>query len=372
MPVKPAISTPEPKSPGRRLSSLVASRFDVQLPVLLVFVAFVVAAAIFLFREIAADRFRLVQGFQPITFVAESADGLGFGCELRCQGLTVGRVRAVRVEEKGGAILVEHDTQPEGKKASGRVRFRVESALDKPYANWIFQDHAVVRAGIGPTYLGLSTIELAVAEVRPPGEKVKPQTISLKFEDGRLSGMQDDAAQLLEAVVRRSDLLGERVTSGVASSFERTLWNLDRFTEKLDKAVTTLTVDGANRPSPLNRLVDSADRLGQLVDKLGVQVEDLTKESTSTVRQSKEAVVKLEAAIAQLDHNSLEVMGETPAQRKAVRTELLETLHNLRNASDSLRELIPRVGETGFGRMFIKKKPPETESGPPRDQHPKR
>ena len=94
MPVKPAISTPEPKSPGRRLSSLVASRFDVQLPVLLVFVAFVVAAAIFLFREIAADRFRLVQGFQPITFVAESADGLGFGCELRCQGLTVGRVRA--------------------------------------------------------------------------------------------------------------------------------------------------------------------------------------------------------------------------------------------------------------------------------------
>ena len=158
----------------------------------------------------------------------------------------------------------------------------------------------------------------------------------------------------------------------MASSFERTLWNLDRFTEKLDKAVTTLTVDGANRPSPLNRLVDSADRLGQLVDKLGVQVEDLTKESTSTVRQSKEAVVKLEAAIAQLDHNSLEVMGETPAQRKAVRTELLETLHNLRNASDSLRELIPRVGETGFGRMFIKKKPPETESGPPRDQHPKR
>ena len=332
--------------------------------------AFVVAAAIFLFREIAADRFRLVQGFQPLTFVADSADGLGFGCELRCQGLMVGRVRVVRVEEKNGSILVDRDPQARDKKSGGRVRFRIESALDKPYSNWVFQDHAVVRAGIGPTYLGLSTIELAVAEVRPAGEKVPPQTLSLKFEDGRLSGMQDDAALLLEAVVRRSDLLGERVASGEASSLERTLWNLDRFTEKLDVAVTTLTVDGKERLSPLKRLVDSADRLGVLVDKLGVQVEGLTKESTQTVRQSKEAITKLESTISRLDHNSLEVMGETPAQRRAVRSELLETLHNLRNASDSLRELIPRVGETGFGRLLIKKKPLETEAVG-REKHPK-
>ena len=357
--MKTADLTSKPNSPRRRLSSLVASRFDIQLPVLLVFVAFVVAAAIFLFREIAADRFRLLQGFQPITFVAESADGLGFGCELRCQGLTVGRVRAVRVEEKDGAILVDRDPQSKGSKANGRVRFRIESALDKPYANWVFQDHAVVRAGIGPSYLGLSTIELAVSEVRPQGEKLLPQTLSLKFEDGRLAGMQDDAALLLEAVVQRSDLLAQRVASGEASSLERTLWNLDRFTEKLDSAVTALTVDGKERQSPLKRMVDSADKLGQLVDKLGAQVEDLTKESTRTVRQSHEAVEKLESTIAHLDRNALEVMGETPAQRRAVRTELLETLHNLRNASDSLRELIPRVGETGFGRMLIKKKPSE-------------
>ena len=368
--MKTAEPTPNPPSPSRRISSLVASRFDIQLPVLLVFVAFVVAAAIFLFREIAADRFRLLQGFQPITFVSDSADGLGFGCELRCQGLTVGRVRAVRVEEKDGAILVAHDKQAHGKTTSGRVRFRIESALDKPYANWIFQDHPVVRAGIGPSYLGLATIELAVSEVRPAGEKVQPQTLALKFEDGRLAGMQDDAALLLEAVVQRSDLLAQRVASGEASSLERTLWNLDRFTEKLDVAVTALTVDGKERQSPLKRMVDSADKLGTLVDKLGAQVDELTKESTRTVRQSHEAVVKLESTIAHLDRNSLEVMGETPAQRRAVRTELLDTLHNLRHASDSLRELIPRVGETGFGRMLIKKKPPQ--GGSDVQEHPKR
>ncbi|MEI6034778.1 MAG: hypothetical protein WCS65_10930 [Verrucomicrobiae bacterium] len=366
--MKTSRSTPDPDAPGRTLSSLVASRFDIQLPVLLVFVAFVVAAAIFLFREIAADRLRIVQGDQPITFVSESAEGLGFGSELRCQGLTVGRVRAVRVVEKNGAIVVENNPQASG--GSARVRFQIVAALDKPYANWVFRDHPLVRAGFGPTVLGLASIELAVAEVRPRGEKSPPQTLSLKFEEGRLSGMQDDAALLLESVVRRSDLLGERVRSGEATSVERTLWNLDRFTEKLDVAVTALTVDGADRPSPLKRMVDSADKLGDLVDQLGAQVKDLTKESTRTVQQSQAAIAKLDATVSRLDRNSLEVMGETPAQRKAVRTELLETLHNLRNASDSLRDLIPRIGETAFGRMLVKKKPPE--DGAAGSERPKR
>jgi hypothetical protein len=359
--VNPTQKTPDPATLRRKITSLVASRFDIQLPVLLVFVGFVVAAAIFLFREIAADRFRIVEGAQPILFDAGSAEGLGFGSELRCQGLTVGRVRAIRVMEKDGLPLVEHGTQPAGKRATDRIRFRIEASLDKPYANWVFQDKPEVRAGLGPSVLGLATIEMTIAEVRPPGEKLPPQTLSLKFDEGRLGGMKDDATLLMESVVRRADLLGERVASGEATSVERTLWNLDRFTEKLDVAVTTLTVD-TERPSPLKRLVDSADNLGRLVDKLGDQVQNLTKESTQTVRQSQEAITRLDAAIARFDRSQLEVLGETPAERRAVRKEMLETLHNLRQASVSLNDLIPRIGETSFGRIWVKKKPFEPKS----------
>jgi len=330
------------------------------MPVLLVFVAFVVVAAIFLFREISADRLRIVQGGQPIAFESASAEGLGFGSELRCQGLSVGRVRAVRVTEKDGAVLVEHEPQASG--SNSRIRFRIEAALDKPYSNWVFRDHPVVRAGLGPSVLGLASIELEVAEIRPPGKKFPPQTLSLKFDEGRMGGMKDDAALLLESIVRRSDLLGERVMSGQATSVERTLWNIDRFTEKLDAAATTLTVDGADRPSPLKRLVDSADKLSALVDELGGQVEDLTKESTRTVRQSQEAITRLDATITRLERNSLDVLGETPAERRAMRAEMLETLHSFREASGSFKDLIPRVGDTGFGRLLIKKKTPEPGS----------
>ena len=324
------------------------------------FVAFVVVAAIFLFREIASDRLRIVKGGQPIIFEAASAEGLGFGSELRCQGLSVGRVRAVRVTEKDGNVLVEPDPQASG--STPHIRFRIEAALDKPYANWVFRDHPVVRSGLGPSVLGLASIELEVAKVRPPDQKYPPQTLALKFDEGRMGGMKDDAALLMESIVRRSDLLGERVLSGQATSVERTLWNIDRFTEKLDGAATILTVDGASRPSPLKRLVDSADRLSLLVDELGAQVKDLTKESTLTVRQSQEAITRLDATISRLERNSLELLGETPAQRRAMRAEMIETLHGFRDASASFKDLIPRVGETGLGRLLIKKKSPEAEN----------
>jgi hypothetical protein len=271
-------------------------------------------------------------------------------------------VRAVRVVEKDGTILLEPGQQTSGSSPASRVRFRIEGALDKPYASWVFKDYPVVHAGLGPSYLGLATIELAVAEVRPKGEKFPPQTLTLKFEDGRFSGMQDDAALLLESVVRRSDLLGERVLSGEATSVERTLWNLDRFIEKLDAAATTLTVDGATQASPLKRLVYSADKLSSLVDELGTQVRGLTKESTKTVLQSQQAIERMDSTISRLERSSLEVLGETPAQRRAVRLEMLETLHNLREGSESLKELIPRVGDTKVGRILIKKKAPESEA----------
>jgi len=347
-----------PETPGtkRRLISMVASRFDIQLPVLLLFVAFVVVSAIFLFREIAADPLRITSGAFPISFTSPTAEGLGFGSELRCQGLTVGRVRTVKVAEQNDVIAT-------GTPATC-VTFRIEAALDKPYASWVFKDSPLVRAGLGPAYLGLSSIELEIAEIRPPGEKLPPQELALRYEDGRLGRMQDDASLLLESVVRRSDLTGERVASGKATAVERTLWNLNRFTEKLDAAVTRLTVD-EKRPSPLSRLVDSTDKLSALVDELGTQVKDLTAESADTVQRSRAAIEKLDATISRLERNSLEVLGETPAQRRAVRSEMLETLHHLRSASDSLDDLIPRVGETALGRMLIKKKTSPAAGRPP-------
>ena len=341
----------------RKLKSLVASRFDIQLPVLLLFAAFIVAAAIFLFREIAADRLRITSGAQPIYFTSPNAEGLGFGSELKCQGLTVGRVRAVLVDEKGTAS----GRAPSAPIPADKVGFRIQAALDKPYANWVFQGGPVVRAKIGPAYLGLSSIELELAEVRPPEEKLKPQQLELRVEEGRFGRMQDDASLLLESVVRRADLLGERVKSGEATSVERTLWNVDRFTEKLDAAVTKLTVD-AGRPSPLSRLVDSVDRLSLLVDDLGKQVKDLTAESAATVQRSRAAIEKLEATVSGLERSSLEVLGETPAQRRAIRAELLETLRDFRQASSSFKDLTSRVGDTGVGRMIIKKK--ENEPAP--------
>jgi hypothetical protein len=338
---------------AERLRSYVASRFDIQLPVLLVFVAFVVAVSIFLFREIAADRLRISGGARPISFLAESAEGLAFGSDLICRGLTVGRVRAVRVDDASLAAPGEG------------IGFRIEGALDKPYANWLFKDNPVVRAGIGPSYLGLASIDLDLAGIAPARERPAPQVLTLRFEEGRLGRMQDRVGMMLEVLVQPSEMLGQRVASGRATSLERTFWNLDRFTEKLDAAATTLTVD-TDSPSPLSQFVQSTDKLATLVDELGAQVRDLTAESTRAVRQSQAAIDKLDATISRLERSSLEVLGETPAQRRAIHSGLLETIGNMREVSDDLKDLMPRIGDTGLGRMLIKKKPSPTPEKKPR------
>jgi len=337
-------------APKRKMRSLVARRFDIQLPVLLIFVAFIVAVAIFIFREISSDRMRLFRGGQPITFLAKSAEGIGFGSELVCQGIVVGRVRAINVAGSPDA--------------EGTVEFAVEAALEKPYARWRFRDGPSVRAGIGPSYLGLSSIELRVKDILPPGAPAEPQTLRLQYQQGQVGRIKDDLAALMEAVVKSSSQLGERVRDGSASSIERTIWNIDRVTEKLDAAVTRLTIDSPEAKSPLTQFAESADKLAALVDTLGSDVKMLAAESAETVQLSQSAVARLEKSIASIEKSSIEVMGETPAERRAIRAEMLETLRNLREASVSLKDLIPRVGDTGFGRMLIKKDEPEPSPTP--------
>lgn len=351
--------TNAPAKRKRRTRSLVSSRFGVQLPILLLFVAFAVAAGLFLFREISADRFRIMRGADPIYFTSEKVEGLGFGSDLRCQGLTVGRVRVVKVLETDKGMIEEIAVDDHTVK---RVRFRVEATLEKPYASWIFKDNAFVAKGVGPAYLGLASVELEIDSILPPGTPKVAQDLQLKYLEGtKLNDLQDDLGLVLKALVRRSDDLALRVKSGEASSLERILWNMDQATRRMDTAIAKLTEDQEGKLSPLSRLITTIEKLEGLVEELREQVKALTSQTLTTVEKSQEAIATLIAKVDEVEKGVLQVIGETPAQRRGFQRDLQDTVVNLKQASATLKDILPRVGDTALGKMLIRKKQGEED-----------
>lgn len=348
-----------PPKRKRRTRSLVSSRFGVQLPILLLFIAFAIAAGLFLYREISADRFRVMRGADPIYFTSDKVDGLGFGSDLRCQGLTVGRVRVVKVLEKEQGTIEEITVDDHTVK---RVRFAVEATLEKPYANWIFKDNATVAKGVGPAYLGLASVELEIDQIMPVDAPKTPQHLTLRYIEGtKLGDLQDDLGLVLQALVRRSDDLAIRIKNGEASSLERILWNMDQATRRMDAAIAKLTEDQAGQESALSRLITTIDRLAQLVEKLEIQVESLTSQTLVTMKKSQEAIATLVAKVDEVEKGVLQMIGETPAQRRGFQRDLQDTVDNLKTASATLKDILPRVGDTALGKMLIRKKKGEAD-----------
>ncbi len=328
------------KAAPRKKQRTLGRRVGAQVPVLVIIGAFVIAAAIFLFREIGSHQSSLSSGSDPIVFRSDSAEGIIYGTQLQCQGLTIGRVKRV---------LAENDP------AGGKISFRIEAALDGPYANWNFKPDPIVRVGLIRTdYVSLNTIELQY-----DGTSAKPQRdFSLVFDSGEGSNMQDDATALLASLASSHQDVTRRIDSGEATTLEKTLWNSAESAEKIRTAISQIT-DDVDGPSTIKEFQTSVGKLSRVVDDLGAQVTILTKESTELVGLSKQAVDQLNGTIQRMEKNSLDFLGETPAQRRAVRSEIVSTLEGLQGAASALRDLAQRTGDTGMGRLIIKKKEPE-------------
>lgn len=188
--------------------------------------------------------------------------------------------------------------------------FLIEAALDKPYAKWTFSKAEVVPGIISNDYLTPSTIELTYS-----GEATAmPQTLELTTPKSGSDNTQDMVTSVIDSL-------------------------------ELKPLVNAL--------AELGKSLDESERLRRRID------ENKANPLERTMGNALEITGNINTAVTKLEKSSLELIGETPAQRRAMRAEILGTLNNLKAATASLNDLLQRVGDTGMGRMIIRKK--ETE-----------
>ena len=331
----------------KKRRSAVAGRFKVDAPLLLVIVLFGLAVGAFVYREIRKNPFGLQTDIYPIHISATNVKGVGFGSQLRCQGFVVGRVREVRP------------------KTDGSLAFTIEARIDSAYSRWKFDTVAAVQPNVGPTYLGLSTIELTYKGTFPAPRE---QHLVLRHEEGpNYASMQADApkivADLKEIVSSLNKPPAElaKLDPKTATAVQRMILNAHDTSDRMNRASIALTEAEGGSPSPIQRIQETVKDLQQAGRDLrqasakSVQLEaQLAHEVDSLSRE-------MHLRLANIEYSAFQILGETPAERKALGRDVRETFANMRSASAEVDDLIPRIGDTFLGRLFIrrdKKKPP--------------
>ncbi len=326
-----------PDEPPQPRKSRVGERFRFYLPLIVLFLAFVVLAAVYLYTQ-TAPRSGLGFGLEvvPISFEADSVQGLGIGSELRCQGLVVGRVTEIR------AIP-----------SDGRLSFHLLARLDPKFKAWEFKRDATVQSGIGPAYLGFSSVELVYVRTVPG---IAWQRLRLvREEESEMAQIQEHVAHLAALLDLPMSELAARAQSPRVTAAEQLALNMVRSSENLREASDVLAQSSDSRKSAVRQLVDTISNLQEtsergmeLVAKLQVHVDTLSGSSERTLSA-------VDRRIGAMEKATYELIGQSPGERTALHHDLKRTVNGWAEAAENVNDLVPRVGDTFFGRMFIRK-----------------
>lgn len=331
----------------KKRPSAVGGRYKVDAPLLLILLLLGVAVGGFLYREIRKNPFGLQTEIYPLHISARNVQGIGFGSLLRCQGFVVGRVREVRPETDGG------------------LAFRIDARIDPAYSKWRFDSVASVQSSVGPTYLGLSAIELTYRGSLPAPRE---QHLTLRQAGGPdFASMQADAPKIVAdlrdivASLNKPPAELEKIDPERATAAERMVLNAHNTSERMNRASAALTEGEKGSPSTIERIqetvkdLEGAGRDLRKASAKSVQLEEQLAREVDTL--SKEMHLRL----AKIEYSAFQILGEKPAERLALGRDIRATVANLRTATAQVNDLIPRVGDTFLGRLFIrrdKKKPP--------------
>jgi len=273
-------------------------------------------------------------------YFAEGVGGLNKGSNVSFSGVPVGQVSKI-------SLL---PNRPEF------VWVRVEIEPETP----VLQGTSAQIHGVG--FTGVSEIQLTGAERgRPPIQELGPQGCPvIPATSGGISALLNSAPELIDRIQRLTERLTELLSDKNQNSISDILENIDATTAELRKhapemgdTIAEIKIASHNAGVAANNVAALSNNANQLVNGPGRQsLENLNQ----AIISSRQAADSLNAMITDARPGVQNFSKETlPEANKLV--------HDLRDLSQSLKQVSDRVNRQGVGGALGPEKLPDYKPG---------
>ena len=273
-------------------------------------------------------------------YFAEGVGGLNKGSNVSFSGVPVGQVSKI-------SLL---PNRPEF------VWVRIEVDSQTP----VLQGTSAQIHGVG--FTGVSEIQLAGAERgRPPIQQMGPQGCPvIPATSGGISALLNSAPELIDRIQRLTERLTELLSDKNQNSISDILENIDATTAELRKhapemgdTIAEIKIASRNAGIAANNVAALSNNANQLVSGPGREsIENLNK----AIISARQAADNLNAMIGDARPGVQNFSKETlPEANKLV--------HDLRDLSQSLKQVSDRVNRQGIGGAVGPEKLPDYKPG---------
>jgi phospholipid/cholesterol/gamma-HCH transport system substrate-binding protein len=273
-------------------------------------------------------------------YFAEGVGGLNKGSNVSFSGVPVGQVSKI-------SLL---PNRPEF------VWVRIEVDSQTP----VLQGTSAQIHGVG--FTGVSEIQLAGAERgRPPIQQMGPQGCPvIPATSGGISALLNSAPELIDRIQRLTERLTELLSDKNQNSISDILENIDATTAELRKhapemgdTIAEIKIASHNAGIAANNVAALSNNANQLVNGPGREsIENLNK----AIISARQAADNLNAMIGDARPGVQNFSKETlPEANKLV--------HDLRDLSQSLKQVSDRVNRQGIGGAVGPEKLPDYKPG---------
>jgi len=273
-------------------------------------------------------------------YFAEGVGGLNKGSNVSFSGVPVGQVSKISLlPNRPEFVWVRIDVQPETP---------------------VLQGTSAQIHGVG--FTGVSEIQLTGAERgRPPIQQMGPQGCPvIPATSGGISALLNSAPELIDRIQRLTERLTELLSDKNQNSISDILENIDATTAELRKhapemgdTIAEIKIASHNAGIAANNVAALSNNANQLVSGPGREsIENLNK----AIISARQAADNLNAMIGDARPGVQNFSRETlPEANKLV--------HDLRDLSQSLKQVSDRVNRQGIGGAVGPEKLPDYKPG---------
>jgi phospholipid/cholesterol/gamma-HCH transport system substrate-binding protein len=257
-------------------------------------------------------------------FFRQAVDGLARGSAVTFSGVPVGQVASINLEPR----------TPEF------VRVRIAVRADTP----ILQGTTATIQGVG--FTGVSQIQLdGAARGAPPITQAGPYGVPvIPAKPGGLAGLLSSAPQLLERVTTLTERLTELLSDRNQASIAAILENVQEISRSVAERSPEIAATLAEARIAVRQAGAAADRFGQLAqssDRL------LNQEGRPLINDLRHTIRAAETSLANVDAMVADARPGVQALTKQTVPEVGQLVRDLRETTDSLREVTQRVEREG-------------------------
>lgn len=319
-------------------------------------VVLVLLAALILFivwlSQIAGNRQR-----QFDIFFEQSVEGLAKGTAVTFNGVPVGQIERIDLEERNPEF----------------VRVRIGVSEKTP----VLQGTTATIRGIG--FTGLSQIQLNPPEITPgrprpgpiscpqanPGSQCPYGVPVIRVRAGALANILNTAPELLERVStlteRLTELLGDRNQESIAGI----LANTEAISRSLAERSPEIAATLAEARIAIQRAGLAAERAGQLAASTERLVNEDGRPLVTDLRHTMRAA---ERSLSSLDELLADARPGVQAFSTRTLPEVGVLINDLRQTSESLRDITRRIEQQGIGGIVGGQQLPDYRGGGRRKQ----